>query len=64
VDGAKPNPASPVWKGEVELRGLPAGTFRITDYVHHQELGTVTGPVGQLKVDFRGSLLLEASPTP
>jgi alpha-galactosidase len=65
VDDAKPNPANPgVWKGEVELRGLPAGTFRITDYVHHQELGTVTGPVGQLKVDFRGSLLLEASPTP
>ena len=64
-DGAKPNPANPgVWKGEVELRGLPAGTFRITDYVHHKELGTVTGPVGQLKVDFRGSLLLEASPTP
>lgn len=65
VHGAKPNPANPgVWKGEVELRGLPAGTFRITDYVHHQELGTVTGPVGQLKVDFKGSLLLEASPTP
>lgn len=64
-DGAKPNPATPgAWKGEVELRGLPAGSFRITDYVHHKELGTVTGPIGKLTVDFTGSFLLEASPTP
>ena len=63
--GAKPDPAnSGEWKGEVELRGLPAGTFRITDYVHHKELGQVTGPVGKLNVDFTGSLLLEASPAP
>jgi alpha-galactosidase len=64
-DGALPNPAYPgEWKGEVELRGLPAGTFRITDYVHHKELGQVTGPVGKLNVNFTGSLLLEASPAP
>jgi len=63
--GAKPDPTnSGQWKGEVELRGLPAGTFRITDYVHHKELGQVTGPVGKLNVDFTGSLLLEASPAP
>jgi hypothetical protein len=36
----------------------------VTDYVHHNELGTVTGPVGKLKVDFTGSLLLEATPAP
>jgi alpha-galactosidase len=52
------------WKGEVELRGLPAETFRVTDYVHHKDLGTVTGPVGRLNVDFTGSLLLEAAPAP
>jgi hypothetical protein len=48
----------------VELRGLPAETFRVTDYVHHKELGTVTGPVGKLNVNFTGSLLLEAAPAP
>jgi len=64
-DGANPGPARPgVWKGGVEMRGLPAGTFRVTDYVHNKELGTVTGPVGKLNVEFSGSLLLEASPAP
>jgi alpha-galactosidase len=52
------------WKGEVQLRGLPEGTFRVTDYVHHKELGTVKGPVGKLNVEFTGSLLLEAAPAP
>jgi alpha-galactosidase len=51
-----------VWNGEVELRGLPIGTYRVTDYVHHQELGTVTGPVGKINTSFTGSLLLEAVP--
>jgi alpha-galactosidase len=59
----KKDHASPgEWKGELELRGLPAGTFRVTDYVHHTELGTVTGPVGRLNATFTGSLLLEAAP--
>jgi alpha-galactosidase len=53
-----------LWKGELELRGLPGGTFRVTDYVHHKELGTVSGPVGKLNATFTGSLLLEVSPTP
>ena len=52
------------WKGELELRGLPAGAFRVTDYVHHKELGTVRGPVGKLNVEFTGSLLVEATPAP
>jgi alpha-galactosidase len=65
ADGTKQGPANAaVWKGDVELRGLPAGAFRVTDYVHHKELGTVTGPVGKLNVNFTGSLLLEASPAP
>jgi len=62
-NGAKKDHASPEeWKGELQLRGLPAGTFRVTDYVHHTELGTVTGPVGKLNATFTGSLLLEAVP--
>jgi len=61
--GTKKDHASPEeWKGELELRGLPAGTFRVTDYVRHKELGTVTGPVGKLNETFTGSLLLEVAP--
>jgi alpha-galactosidase len=61
--GTKQDPANPeLWKGEVELRGLSAGAFRVTDYVHHKELGTVTGPVGKLNATFTGSLLLEVAP--
>jgi alpha-galactosidase len=48
------------WHGEVELRGLEARTYRITDYVNNRELGTVHGPVGKIGVDFSGSLLVEA----
>jgi hypothetical protein len=50
------------WKGEVELRGLPAKSFHVTDYVSHKDLGTVTGPTAKLTVEFAGSLLLEATP--
>jgi alpha-galactosidase len=52
------------WSGELELRGLSAKTYRVTDYVHHQDLGTVTGPLAKLKVNFQDSLLLEAVPAP
>jgi alpha-galactosidase len=50
------------WSGEVELRGLAAKTYHVTDYVHHKDLGSVTGPTGKLKVDFTDNLLLEATP--
>lgn len=61
--GAKVDRATPgVWKGTIELRGLPAGSFEVTDYVHRKKLGTVEGPIGKLDVDFTGSLLLQAIP--
>jgi alpha-galactosidase len=50
------------WSGEVELRGLPKKSFHVVDYVNHKDFGTVTGPTAKLKVDFTGSLLLEAAP--
>ncbi len=53
-----------IWSGEVELRGLPAKSFHVTDYVNHKDFGTVTGPTARLKADFSGSLLLEAIPVP
>jgi len=52
------------WRGEVELRGLPGKSFHVTDYVHHKDFGSVTGPTAKLSVEFTGSLLLEAAPNP
>ena len=52
------------WSGEVELRGLSAKAYRVIDYVHQKDLGTVTGPTAKLKVDFTDNLLLEATPAP
>jgi alpha-galactosidase len=58
---APPKPTN--WAGEVELRGLDAGkTYKVTDYVHQKDYGTVTGPTGKLNVDFTGNILLEAAP--
>lgn len=54
-----PQGSPPSWSGEVELRGLAGQTYTVTDYVHHKDLGTVTGPVGKLPVSFRDYLLLE-----
>jgi alpha-galactosidase len=50
------------WSGEVELRGLSANNYRVTDYIHHKDMGTVTGPNAKLKVAFADNLLLEAKP--
>ena len=50
------------WNGDVELRGLAAKTYRVTDYVHHKHFGNVVGPTAKLKVDFTDSLLLEVTP--
>jgi len=62
---ARTNPANHAsWSGTVELRGLPAKTFHVTDYVHHKDLGTVTGPTGKLDVSFNDNLLIEADPVP
>jgi len=48
------------YRGEVELRGLEAKSYRVLDYVNSRDYGTVSGPVAKLTVDFKGSLLLEA----
>jgi alpha-galactosidase len=55
-------PGHAQWKGEVELRGLPAKSFHVTDYVHHKDYGVVSGPTAKLTVDFSDNLLLEATP--
>jgi alpha-galactosidase len=48
------------WSGEVELRGLSNRTYHLTNYVDGKDFGIVTGPEAKLRVDFTGSLLLEA----
>src|SRR3954453_11928545 len=52
------------WSGTVELRGLQAKTYRVTDYVNHKDYGIVSGPTANLKVTFAESLLLQATPDP
>jgi hypothetical protein len=50
-----------IWKGEVELRGLQAGSYRVLDYVNNRELGTVDAAKPRLAAEFTGSLLVEVS---
>jgi alpha-galactosidase len=65
TDTAKKKKAAPPhWSGEVQLRGLLSKSYRLTDYVHHKDLGTVAGPTARLKVDFTDNLLVEATPAP
>jgi alpha-galactosidase len=49
------------WKGEVELRGLDPGHYRVFDYENEKDLGTVDASNPRLKADFRQHLLLEVS---
>jgi alpha-galactosidase len=50
--------------GEVELRGLKPGSYRVLDYVDGKDLGTVqveAGKAPKLKTEFSEHLLLEVS---
>jgi len=42
------------------LRGLQPGKYRVTDYVNSRDLGEIQSSSPTLKVDFKGSLLVEA----
>jgi len=55
-----PEPEKP-WKGEVELRGLPPGKYRVLDYENERDLGTVDGTTPKLATEFTHHLLLEVS---
>ena len=57
-------PTNAAWRGEVELRGLGAGTYRVLDYADNKDLGTIkvsTDQTAKLKAEFRQHLLLEVS---
>jgi len=50
------------FKGEIELRGLKPGSYRVLDYVEGKDLGTVQAEAGKsprLKTEFKEHLLLE-----
>jgi alpha-galactosidase len=50
------------WEGEIELRGLGEGNYKVYDYVNQVDLGSVSGPVGILSASFKKHLLIECSP--
>jgi alpha-galactosidase len=50
-----------VWKGEVELRGLAPGSYRVYDYENNRDLGTIDAASPRLKTEFRDHLLIEVS---
>jgi alpha-galactosidase len=52
------------WKGDVELRGLAPGRYRVVDYVNGSELGTIDAAHPRLSVEIRDSLLLQADKVP
>ena len=52
------------FNGEVELRGLKPGSYRVVDYVDGKDLGTVQAEANKaprLKTEFKEHLLLEVS---
>ncbi|HEY1658449.1 MAG TPA: glycoside hydrolase family 36 protein [Candidatus Sulfotelmatobacter sp.] len=58
-------PTAAEWKGEVELRGLKAGSYHVVDYADGKDLGTVEAKDGiapKLAADFKEHWLLEVSP--
>ncbi|HVN55774.1 MAG TPA: alpha-galactosidase [Anaerolineaceae bacterium] len=48
--------------GEVELRGLENRAYRLTDYEEDREIGVLPAGQSRLAVNFKGHLLLRASP--
>lgn len=53
---------APHWSGDVVLRGLNAGTYRVRDYFNDRDIGLVSGGHHRLPVSFERFLLLEAKP--
>jgi alpha-galactosidase len=54
---------APRWDGQVELRGLGKGNYRLTDYYNGADLGTVTATTARIPAKFEKFLLIEAVPT-
>ncbi len=50
------------WSGEIELRGLAPGKYRVVDYANNKQLGEIDSQNSRLKVSFNEHLLVEVSP--
>jgi len=50
------------FSGELPLRGLTDGRYRVRDYFNDRQLGEVSSTHNRLQTAFNGSLLLEAIP--
>ena len=60
-------PAAAAWKGELELRGLKPGKYRVTEYSENKDLGTVEAGVSgiaRLPAQIKEHLLVEVDPQP
>jgi alpha-galactosidase len=58
-------PTSSSWKGELELRGLKPGKYRVADYSEGKDLGPAEAGadgVAKLTADFKDHLLIEVTP--
>jgi alpha-galactosidase len=53
---------APRWRGEVELRGLGPGRYRLRDYVNDRDLGVATNDKRRIRVEFEHALLMVAEP--
>jgi alpha-galactosidase len=56
---------APIFKGDIELRGLKPGSYRVTDYTDGKDLGTVQAKADQapkLATQFKEHLLIELNP--
>lgn len=49
------------WKGEIELRGLAPGKYRVFDYVNSKDLRTVDGEHPKFMTEFTDHLVTELS---
>jgi alpha-galactosidase len=50
------------WQGDIVLRGLGSGSYRVRDYYNDRDLGATSSGSNRLKVKFKQFLLLEATP--
>ena len=53
---------NPEWKGEIEVRGLDMGSYKVYDYVNMKDLGEVSRDRPNISVEFKKSLLVEVYP--
>jgi alpha-galactosidase len=50
------------WKGDIQLRGLNPGKYRVVDYINSRDLGTIDAQNPKLNTSFKRNLLIEVYP--